>query len=221
MEKLHPRWFVKYAALVVLLLAAVLVAVGPHAGMAQAPGNPNAQSEPPTGPEDSEGEVSVESAGPYMFSMPAGAFSCDGIHCDRTRWSITKGYMYGMDDLGTCVKAPVYVPIGATINGVQVFVDDQRDYMDQWFKLYRISLGTGGINEMASVRTPWGTTSGFKRLNDYSIRYPEVRHGYVYQMFTCAHVNIYVYGVRILYALGAGSAAADEEIDLPIVMDGE
>jgi hypothetical protein len=220
MNRQYSKWLVRSSVVVVLLLAAILVAVGPHAGLAQDPGNPNDQPAPPPGADELEAELNAEAMGPSFFTLPPGAFSSDGYDPDGFNILFASGYFTEAFSGSGCLVAPVNLPAGATVNGLEVWLNDQNSGSIEWFQLDRIYLATGEVKHMAYVVSPAGTTAGITKLTDSTIAYPLItNNAYVYQLTTCVREDIFVYGARVGYSPGAGSAAGEEEVDLPIVVN--
>ncbi len=137
--------------------------------------------------------------GPFYLVLPPAAFTSDGNDPDGFFYSFSGGYLKGRGAIGACLLAPVNLPVGVEITGLEVRLNDNNASSHAWFDLYRINLETGSAQVIASVSSPTGTTGGVVPLVDSTVTYPVVSDMYAYQLCTCIWPDIYAYGARIGY----------------------
>lgn len=142
--------------------------------------------------------LSLEAAN--YFNIPPSGFVSDGNVPDGHFISFGGGYLVGKSGSSECMAAAIHLPLGASIEGVEVRLNDQHGTLGEWFDFRRINLETGSSQVIGSVASPSGTTTGIVSLIDDSIIYPIVSEVYAYQIVTCIEESIYVYGVRIGYS---------------------
>jgi len=134
------------------------------------------------------------------FVIPPSGFVDDGT--DPTGYTIDFGYGYlvGGQVTASCMAAAVNLPLGASIDGMEVRLNDQEEIQKEMFALTRINLETGAVEAIASVYSPDGITSGIVSIVSDSVTSPIVSEEYAYQIVTCLRQDIYIYGVRIGYS---------------------
>jgi hypothetical protein len=150
--------------------------------------------------DEMEAALTVSLAGPANLVLPSAAFTSDGDYPDGFFMSFSEGYFYGTVASGACLLAPVQLPAGVTITGLEVRLNDNNATAVEWFDLYRTNLATGATQLIASVSSPAGTTGGVVALVDNTVLNPTVSDMYAYQLCTCARETVYVYGARIGYS---------------------
>jgi hypothetical protein len=132
--------------------------------------------------------------------IPAAAFSSDGYDPDSIFFSFWSGYMRG-GNTNTCFKAPVYIPMHATMVDMWTSVYDNDPSADIWIRLYRVDNYSGVVDELAYVstqsaadyiQTPWDW------IDYHYVQYPD----YSYYVGVCAESALTrLYSVRIYYNL--------------------
>jgi hypothetical protein len=150
--------------------------------------------------------------GPGYLVLPPAAFTWDGyISADSvTGMFIMRivepdaGYFTGQVATNACLLAPVQLPQGVEITGIEVRLQDSNDGPApagvEWFRLLRTSMTSGVVERIAEVVSPEGTTGGLVGLRDLTVENGIIDNMYTYQVATCARQNILVYGVRVGYA---------------------
>ncbi len=102
-----------------------------------------------------------------------------------------------------CMKAPAYLPHGATVTDLFASVYDNDGSEDIQVNLYRLDNYAGGTTVMASVATTGPFTSvNIESLHDDTISDATVTYpNYSYYVTTCVDAaNIRLYSVRIYYS---------------------
>jgi hypothetical protein len=129
--------------------------------------------------------------------IPAADFSSDGDDPDGFFFNFAGGYING--DGSACLKAPAYLPKGATISSVYASLYDNASG-DVTVNLRRVNRSTGATNKMATVSTTSNSTN-IQQRSDISINYPTVSYPtYAYYVTTClSYANHRIYSVRIYY----------------------
>jgi hypothetical protein len=129
--------------------------------------------------------------------ISAADFSSDGFDPDGFFFSFAGGYING--DGSACLKAPAYLPKGATITSLYASLYDNADG-NVTVNLRRVNRSTGATNVMASASTSSNSTS-IQQRSDTSISYPDISYPtYAYYVTTClSYANHRVYSVRIYY----------------------
>ena len=132
--------------------------------------------------------------------IPAAAFSSDGYDPDSFFMWFDGGYIRGTPAHYGCVKAPAYLPNGATVTAVYASVYDNDGTYDIGIDLRRVSNATGVMEKMASLSST-GTSSAISTIVDPSIDHPLIDYPmYSYYVTTClASSNIRLYSVRIYF----------------------
>ncbi|MBG0785628.1 MAG: hypothetical protein H0S79_11045 [Anaerolineaceae bacterium] len=137
---------------------------------------------------------------PNYFIIPPSGFVSDGYDPDGLYISFTGGYITAMEQTLGCIAAPVNLPLGTKIVGMDVRVSDQNNSSNQYYFLSRINLETGDTEVIATVNSPYGTTAGLVSLITTTITEPLVSDEYAYQINTCIHMMINTYAVKIGYS---------------------
>ena len=132
--------------------------------------------------------------------IPAAAFSSDGYDPDSFFMWFDGGYIRGTSAHYGCVKAPAYLPNGATVTAVYASVYDNDGTYDIGIDLRRVSNATGVMEKMASLSST-GTSSAIRTIVDPSIDHPLIDYPmYSYYVTTCLESsNIRLYSVRIYF----------------------
>ena len=128
--------------------------------------------------------------------IPAADFSSDGVDPDGFFFNFV-GYV---DGNGTaCLKAPAYLPNGATVVSVYASLYDNTT-SDIGLNLRRVNITNGESDVMGSLATSSSGTSLQQRY-DTSIDYPVISYPtYAYYVTTCLNsVDHRLYSVRIYY----------------------
>ena len=170
---------------------------------AQVVGNPNEQRvSAPTEAEIAE-MLTTSLAGPAYLVLPPGAFTSDGFAPDGFFIRLLgpgASFFKGQIEENACLVAPVQLPKGVEIKGIEVRLQDSNDGITEFFQLLRTSLTSGIPQVLAEVISPEGTTGGLVGLVDNTVLNAVVDNMYTYQIVTCARPDILVYGVRVGYA---------------------
>ena len=132
--------------------------------------------------------------------IPAAAFSSDGYDPDSMFFSFPLGYVRGNAAMDGCVKAPAYLPNGATVTSVYASVYDNDGTYNIYIKLRRVDNYTGATATMASLSST-GTSSAIRNIVDSSIDHPLIDYPqYSYYVTTCLpSYDIRLYSVRIYF----------------------
>jgi hypothetical protein len=132
--------------------------------------------------------------------IPAAAFSSDGYAPDSFYMWFVGGYMRGTSAHDGCVKAPAYLPNGATVTNVYATVYDNDGSYNIGINLKRVNNGTGVTATMASLSST-GTSSAMRNIADLSIDHPLIDYPqYSYYVTTCLlSSDIRLYSVRIYF----------------------
>jgi hypothetical protein len=208
-------WFVRGFALTLLIPLVVLALAWPSLGWTQGeepvpPAPPVDDGEPrsnqeamvpadpsPYAPEPGAAQQpeAAEYASPLI--IPAADFSSDGQDPDGFFFDFAGGYVNGA---GTaCLKAPVYLPNGATIQGVWASVYDNAPG-EVTVILRRADMNSGATDLMAVLSTDVDTTT-LQQPGTSEISYPVVSYPmYAYYLTTCLNsADHRLYSVRIYY----------------------
>jgi hypothetical protein len=140
--------------------------------------------------------------------IPAADFSSDGYLPGSALFSFAGGYTAGMGTSkvqgGGCIKAPVYLPRGASINSFAAYVYNREVYdpetkNDLVISLHRIRTITGLHEVLGQVRD-LGGSSDIHALINSSIHPNQVDDLHAYYVTTCLWTNkMRLYGVRIYF----------------------
>jgi len=133
--------------------------------------------------------------------IPAADFSSDGSDPDGFSFSFSGGYIGGSSSL-PCIKAPAYLPAGATVVSVWASVYD--DFAPGAIQLYlrRVNVSSGASNVIASLGTSTDSTD-IQQIKDLEVNYATVLYpDYAYYLTTClTDVAHRLYSVRIYYSV--------------------
>lgn len=132
--------------------------------------------------------------------IPAAAFSSDGYAPDSFYMWFAGGYIRGTSAHNGCVKAPAYLPNGATVTYVYASVYDNDGTYNIGIDLTRVNNGTGVTGTIASLSST-GTSTVIRNLLDASIDHPLVDYPtYSYYVTSCLlSSDIRLYSVRIYF----------------------
>lgn len=132
--------------------------------------------------------------------IPAAAFSSDGWDPDSFFMFFAGGYICGTSAHYGCVKAPAYLPNGATVTNVYASVYDNDGTYDVAIYLRRVSNSTGVTAIIASLSST-GTSTAMRNIVDSSIDHPVIDYPtYSYYVTTClGSSDIRLYSVRIYF----------------------
>ena len=132
--------------------------------------------------------------------IPAAAFSSDGYDPDSMFFDFYGGYVRGNSATDGCVKAPAYLPNGATITHLYATLYDKNASNPVWADLWRVNRLTGATDWMATVETTGASTS-IQNLYTTSIDDPLVNYpDYAYYVTSCLlSSNLRLYSVRIYF----------------------
>jgi hypothetical protein len=131
--------------------------------------------------------------------VPAAAFTDNGDDPDGFDFNATGGYV---DGSGTaCLKAPVYLPRGVTVYGVDGAIYDNGPGQI-YLELRRVDRFTGATDVMANLYTDFDSAS-IQHPSDLSIQHSEIGDLYsthAYYLTTCLNnADNRLYAVRIHY----------------------
>jgi hypothetical protein len=152
-------------------------------------------------------------AGSSPLVIPAADFSDDGYDPDSFFFLFGGGYVTGTAADYGCLKAPAYLPRGATVTSVYAYLYDNDGARSAYVNLRRVRNMTGVQETMASVSTSgYANSTSIRYLGDTTISPDEVDNLYSYYVTTClGSSGIRLYAVRIFYTT---------PVYLPIVMKG-
>jgi hypothetical protein len=185
------KWFARGFLLTSLVLLMVAMIAWPPVGWAQGGGEEDPGAE-------TEGEIGAQAySSPLVIS--AADFSNTGTDPDGHWFSGAGGYV---DGWGTaCLKAPAYLPDGATVDRVWATVYDNDAANDINIYLRRVYYtNPATMNTMATVSTS-GTNANVFTEDDSGISNPDVVYpDYSYYLYSCLDSsNTRIYAVRIYY----------------------
>ena len=129
--------------------------------------------------------------------IPAADFSSDGAFPDDFFFDFETGYVQGYDF--ACLKAPVYLPNGVSVEGIGASLYD-NDYGNVEVDLKRVNIIDGVVNLMAPVGT-FSDDTEIQNPNNNFIDYDEINYPtYAYFLTTCLSSQEHrLYAVRIYY----------------------
>jgi hypothetical protein len=140
--------------------------------------------------------------------IPAADFSSDGYLPGSALFSLKGGYMAGVGTSivpgGGCIKAPVYLPRGASITNFAAYVYDREVYdretkNDLVISLRRIRTMTG-LGELLGQVRDLGGSSDIHALFNSSIHPDQVDDLHAYYVTTCLWTQkMRLYGVLIYF----------------------
>jgi hypothetical protein len=135
--------------------------------------------------------------------IPAADFSSDGYLPGDTLFSFAGGYIAGVETSKVqgkgCIKAPVYLPRGATITSFAAYVEDRDITNDLVISLRRTRTMTGLYEALGQVRD-LGGSSDIHALVNSSIHPNQVDDLHAYYVTTCLWTQkMQLYGVRIYF----------------------
>ena len=135
--------------------------------------------------------------------IPAADFSSDGYLPGSTLFSFAGGYTAGVGankvQGGGCLKAPVYLPSGASITSFAAYVSDTDTINDLVISLHRIRTMTG-LHEMLAQVQDLGGGIGIHTLINNSIQPNQIDDLHAYYVTTCLWTQkMKLYGVRIYF----------------------
>jgi hypothetical protein len=219
------KWFVRGFALTLLIPLVAMVVTWPSLGRAQggngdSPSGPEGQVAPvpiaDEGEPQSNGEAMVpadaasqlpepgEPAQEEMYAayisplvVPAADFTSDGYDPDGFHFLFDGGYV---DGTGTaCLKAPAYLPNGATVVSVYASLYDNWPDTDIGVNLRRVNTVSGASSLMGTLWTDGASTS-IQSVGDTSIDGATTNATYAYYLTTCLNSAQHrLYSVRIYY----------------------
>ena len=130
--------------------------------------------------------------------IPAAAFSSDGAAEGSFYFTFAGGYAFGTGTYG-CIKAPAYLPNGATVTSVYATVYDNNGTWDLDIHLRRVNRLSGTMDIMASLGTS-GISTSIQQISDTSIAQPLIGYpDYAYYLTTCLDTSMRLYSVRIYF----------------------
>jgi hypothetical protein len=146
------------------------------------------------------GDIGAQGYGSPLV-IPVAAFSSDGFDPDSSFFSFSGGYIRGTAAADGCIKAPAYLPDGATITSVYAYLYDNDSSRNAYIDVRRVRNLTGVQNTMASVSTSaYGNSTSIRYLGDTTVAQPVVDDLYSYYVTSCVlSTNVRLYAVRIFY----------------------
>jgi hypothetical protein len=164
------------------------------------------------GSQEAAGGATALWLGSSPLVIPAAAFSSDGFDPDSFYFTFSGGYIRGTAAADGCVKAPVYLPDGATIDSVYAYLYDNDSSRNAYIDVRRVRNLTGVQTTMASVSTSaYGNSTSIRYLGDFTVVEPVVDDLYSYYVTTCfLSTNVRLYAVRIFYT--------ESEVYLPLIL---
>jgi hypothetical protein len=216
-------WFVRGFALAVLFLLVATMVARPLLGWAQSGNgempndseqeggtislvdnggsNPNWEAMVPgdASPAIPEPGGAMPAAAEYASPLiiPAADFSSDGVDPDGFSFDFAGGYVNG--DGTACLKAPAYLPDGASVASVYASLYDNAPG-NVMVILRRVDNVSGVSDVMASFGTAIDSTT-IQQMGDDSINEPDVVYpAFAYYVTTCLNYPDHrLYSVRIYY----------------------
>ena len=179
-------WAARAFALTTLVLLVATLIAQPLAGRAQSEGAVPAP------------DTQAASYGSPLV-IPAADFSSDGTDPDGFSFSFSGGYISGSSSL-PCIKAPAYLPAGATVVSVWASVYDNAAPGAIQLYLRRVNVSSGDSQVMASLGTSTDSAD-IQQIKDLEIGFATVLYpDYAYYLTTClTDVQHRLYSVRIYY----------------------
>lgn len=172
----------------------------------------NAREEGVSLPESGEGMLAADmqaelegiNAVTSVYVLPVADFRSDGWDPDGFFFSFLGGNISGKSDAtsSTCLMAPVYLPIGATILDIYATVRDNSGTLYIWLSLYRLDNYSGEVVELAQmITTPAYADPALVTIYDTTVTNPLVSYpDYSYYVGGCIPgTAINLYSVRIYY----------------------
>ena len=150
-------------------------------------------------PDASRAEAELAAAGyASPLVVPAADFSDDGNDPDGFFFDFAGGYVNG--DGTACLKAPAYLPDGATVTDVFASLYDNAAG-NVMVNLRRVDVVSGSTDVMASFGTAFDSTD-IQQVGDGTISYPAGSHpADAYYLTICLNYAEHrLYSVRIYYA---------------------
>ena len=143
-----------------------------------------------------EGPRSLGGSSPLV--VPAAAFTSDGVDPDGFDFDFAGGYVDGSGS--ACLKAPAYLPAGATVVAVWASLRDNTAAGYITVSLRRVNVYSGDSDVMASVTTPEDSADNQQRgtslITNPLVDYSE----YTYYLTTCLNYAEHrLYSVQIYY----------------------
>jgi len=153
-----------------------------------------------------EGPRSLGGSSPLV--VPAAAFTSDGVDPDGFDFDFAGGYIDGSGS--ACLKAPAYLPAGATVVAVWASLLDNAAAGNIAVRLRRVNVYSGDSDVMASVTTV-EDSADIQQRGASIVTKPHVDYSrYAYYLTTCLNYTEHkLYSVRIYY---------DYQIFLPVVL---
>lgn len=228
MNKDTMKWFVRGFALTLLIPLVAMVVTWPSFGWAQGGNGDNSndpegqvapdpiadEGEPHSNweamvPVDASSQLPEpgEAAQEEMYAayispltVPAADFSSDGYDPDGFFFSFADGYVDGSGSTGSvCLKAPAYLPNGATVVSAYASVYDNDPSGIVTLNLRRVNTLTGANDVMAVLFTA-SDSSSIVSIGDTSIENANVWNSYAYYVTLCLQsAENRLYSVRIYY----------------------
>ena len=134
--------------------------------------------------------------------IPAAEFTNDGAAPSDFLFDRTTGRVQGTDAAGTaCMKAPAYLPDGATITELKAFLRDNNDTADVTLNLARTSNTLVSPAQTLATVNSTGSGTAVQTPSDNTVASPLVDlRGYSYYVTTCLmNGNTGLYAVSISY----------------------
>ena len=147
----------------------------------------------------------AEAGGAYSSPMVvhATSFLDDGGPADQYFVSFSGGYVYGMNG-GTCMMAPVYLPIGSEITRMYITIID-NDATDFSVQLRRQYVQTSNASEILATVSSSGAGTTIYSVATSSITNPIVTSQYYNYFFNFClpdTTNIKFFNARLYYDEG-------------------
>lgn len=130
--------------------------------------------------------------------IPAADFSDAGFASDGYEFWPATGYVRGLGY--HMLKAPAYLPDGATVTGVTAVLYDNTPSINMQVAMFRCHSGTGSVNQMTLIYSP--DSSSIQEVpNPAPISYPTVVYPdyFYYVVVEFAAFDQRLYAVRIDY----------------------
>ena len=151
---------------------------------------------------DLQAELEGINALSSVYVLPVADFRSDGLNPDGFFFSFTGGNIYGKNESGTCLMAPVYLPHGVTITDLYATVIDNDAAVYISIRLFRLDNYDGTVVEIGNTATSTEYINpNLVTIYDDTILNPDVSYPtYSYYVGTCINdSDIHLYSVRIYY----------------------
>ncbi len=147
-----------------------------------------------------EQEITAQAYGSPLI-IPGAAFTNDGEGPSDFRFFFVDGYVAGGDADTAFMKAPAYLPHGATVTQVCYTVYDNSNFNDvSVFLVRKNQFSSDSADTMSSLTSNWNDTD-IHTVCDTNIDYALTDSGYAYYVaLILPYSSTRLYSVRIYYS---------------------